>query len=109
MNHKYPYPTHLLRMPFFWVFVLVSCLQQTAAAEDLLIKGGTVVTAEGSTVADVRVRGEQIREIGNLKPTAGERVLDASDLLVMPGGIDPHVHLDQLKRPPGSAGEAATV
>ncbi len=65
----------------------------TAASDDLVIRGGTVVTAEGSHRADVRVRGEVVTEIGSLAAVDGERVVDATGLLVMPGGVDPHVHL----------------
>lgn len=57
-----------------------------------IIKGGTVVTADLTYVADVRVEGGKITEIGqNL--TGGE-TLDASGCYVMPGGIDPHTHLE---------------
>lgn len=57
-----------------------------------IIKGGTVVTADLSYDADVRVENGVITEIGqNL--TGGE-VLDASGCYVMPGGIDPHTHLE---------------
>jgi dihydropyrimidinase len=57
-----------------------------------VIKGGTVVTADLSYTADVRVEGGRITEIGqNLK---GDTVLDATGCYVMPGGIDPHTHLE---------------
>ncbi|MCA0941291.1 dihydropyrimidinase [Salipiger pacificus] len=57
-----------------------------------VIKGGTVVTADLSYEADVRIEGGRIAEIGqNLK---GDEVLDASGCYVMPGGIDPHTHLE---------------
>ena len=57
-----------------------------------VIKGGTVVTADLSYVADVRVENGVSTEIGpNL---AGAEVLDATGCYVMPGGIDPHVHLE---------------
>ena len=59
-----------------------------------LIRGGRVVNADGTRVADVRIGGETIVEIGSgLAPAPGERVIDAADMLVMPGGIDPHTHL----------------
>jgi dihydropyrimidinase len=64
---------------------------------NLLIRGGTVVTAEGSHRADVAVEGERISAI--LAPTDGERaaegateVVDATGLLVLPGVIDVHTH-----------------
>jgi dihydropyrimidinase len=57
-----------------------------------VIKGGTVVTADLSYAADVRVEGGRITEIGpNL---SGDTVLDATGCYVMPGGIDPHTHLE---------------
>ncbi len=59
---------------------------------ELLIRGGTLVTAADSKQADVLVRDGKIAETGAGLQTAG-RVLDASGQLVMPGGIDTHVHL----------------
>ena len=57
-----------------------------------VIKGGTVVTADLTYKADVKVDGGRIVEIGpNL---FGDEVLDATGCYVMPGGIDPHVHLE---------------
>jgi dihydropyrimidinase len=57
-----------------------------------VIKGGTVVTADLSYEADVLVENGVITEIGpGLK---GDEVLDATGCYVMPGGIDPHVHLE---------------
>jgi len=57
-----------------------------------VIKGGTIVTADLTYKADVRIEGGVIVEIGpNL---SGDTVLDASGCYVMPGGIDPHVHLE---------------
>ena len=57
-----------------------------------VIKGGTVVTADLTYKADVRVEGGRITEIGpDLK---GDKVLDAAGCYVMPGGIDPHTHLE---------------
>jgi len=57
-----------------------------------VIKGGTVVTADLSYVADVRIEGGTITEIG--PDLQGDTVLDATGCLVMPGGIDPHTHLE---------------
>jgi dihydropyrimidinase len=63
-------------------------------APELLIRGGTVVNADGSRRADVRIVGERISEIGaGLEPGSEARVVDATGRLVMPGGIDPHAHL----------------
>jgi len=60
----------------------------------ILIKNGHVVTASESYIADIYIEGEQIIAIGknlNYKP---DKVIDATGKLVLPGGIDPHVHLD---------------
>ncbi|HYM32107.1 MAG TPA: dihydropyrimidinase [Candidatus Cybelea sp.] len=60
-----------------------------------LIRGGTVVTAEHSYRADVLCGDGVIKSIGpNLEPPAGARVVDAGGQLVMPGGIDPHTHME---------------
>jgi dihydropyrimidinase len=60
----------------------------------LLIKNGRIITASEDYVADIFIEGEKIKIIGkDLKLTADETI-DASGLLVFPGGIDPHVHLD---------------
>jgi len=57
-----------------------------------VIGGGTVVTADLTYAADVKVDGGAIVEIG--PDLSGDRVLDASGCYVMPGGIDPHTHLE---------------
>jgi dihydropyrimidinase len=60
----------------------------------ILIKNGRIITATDDYMADIYIEGETISAIGkNLNVTADE-VIDASGKLVMPGGIDPHVHLD---------------
>jgi len=60
----------------------------------ILIKNGRIITATDDYVADIFIEGEAISAIGkNLNVTADE-VIDATGKLVMPGGIDPHVHLD---------------
>ena len=57
-----------------------------------IIKNGTVVTADLTYKADIRIEGGVISEIGpNLK---GGTELDATGCYIMPGGIDPHTHLE---------------
>ena len=64
------------------------------SAQDLLVHGGTVVTSEGSFEADVLVQAGVITAVGqDLSVAQGIRRIDAAGLLVMPGGVDPHVHL----------------
>ena len=60
-----------------------------------LIRNGTVVTARETLAADVLIEGERIREVRpGIAAQAAEKVIDATGLYVMPGGIDPHTHLD---------------
>jgi len=59
-----------------------------------LIKNGTVVNADGSKKTDVLIEGEKIAEVGDNLNATSHTVVDASGLLVMPGGIDVHTHLD---------------
>ena len=59
---------------------------------DLVVRGGTVVTAEGTSVADVAVADGRISAVGPGLPPATE-TLDASGLLVIPGCVDVHTHL----------------
>ena len=62
------------------------------AMSSTVIKNGTIVTADLTYTADVKVEGGVIVEIG--KGLKGDTVLDASGCYVMPGGIDPHTHLE---------------
>ena len=64
-------------------------------SEATLIRGGTVVNADGSQRADVLVVGERIAAVGTkVDAPAGAQVIEAGGALVMPGGIDPHVHME---------------
>lgn len=57
-----------------------------------IIKNGTIVTADLTYKADVRIEDGTISDIGpNL---SGETELDATVCYVMPGGVDPHTHLE---------------
>ena len=58
---------------------------------DLVVRGGTVVTAGTSAQCDVGISGGRISQLGG--ELHGRRELDASGALVLPGGIDMHVHL----------------
>src|SRR6266850_4853285 len=63
-------------------------------ALDLVIRGGTVATAEKTFRADVGIQGERIAEIGS--GLNGKRTIDAAGKLVLPGGVDSHCHIEQL-------------
>ena len=57
-----------------------------------VIKNGTIVTADRTYKADVLIEGESIIAIGS--DLKGDKVIDATGCYIMPGGIDPHTHLD---------------
>ncbi len=59
-----------------------------------LIKNGRVITATDDYVADIFIEGEKVVAIGKNLSQQADTIIDAKGLLVMPGGIDPHVHLD---------------
>lgn len=65
---------------------------------DLVIEGGIVVTAADTMRCDIGIAGGQITALGSALGPAAER-LDVSGKLVLPGGIDSHVHLSQPSGP----------
>jgi dihydropyrimidinase len=74
---------------------------------DLVVRGGTVVTGTDTVRADVGIRGGRIAAIADSlsgPDVSGADVLDASGLLVLPGGVDTHCHIEQL-RSDGTADE----
>ena len=60
----------------------------------ILIQGGTIVTATEKFVGDVLTDGEIVHSIGTKLEVEADRTIDATDKLVIPGGIDVHTHLD---------------
>ena len=84
---------------------------------DLIVRGGTVVTPEGVGVWDVGVEGEKISVVAapGVLRSENSRVVDASGMVVVPGGIEPHAHIsapiighgDLLTAPPPEVSRAA--
>ena len=60
---------------------------------DLIIKGGTLITASDTFVADVAVEKGKIAGLGQF-PSNGTKVVDARGMILIPGGIDVHTHFD---------------
>jgi dihydropyrimidinase len=61
---------------------------------ETLIRGGTVLTEAGRRRADVLCRDGQIAAVGEgLDASAGAEIIDAGGCFVMPGGVDPHTHM----------------
>ena len=58
-----------------------------------IIKNGKLVTAEASFLSDILIEGEKISQIVESIDTDDANVIDAAGKLVLPGGVDPHVHL----------------
>jgi len=60
----------------------------------VLLKNGRVVTADSDAVCDILIEGETIAAIGRNLPANDAEVIDCTGKIVVPGGIDPHVHLE---------------
>ena len=61
----------------------------------LLIRGGTVVNADYTQAADVLIEGGTVVAVGKeLEAPSGAEIVDAGGAYVMPGGIDPHTHME---------------
>jgi len=60
----------------------------------LLIKNGRIITAADDYVADIFIEDDKITTIGKNLDVKATQTIDAKNKLVIPGGIDPHVHLD---------------
>src|SRR5579871_481853 len=78
---------------FIWAIIAFVILYTILM--QVLIRNGTVVTSAKTFPADILIDGDKIREIAADIPvdTAG-RVIDATGMLLLPGGIDVHTHLD---------------
>jgi len=59
-----------------------------------LIKNGTLITATDTTQADLLIQEGKIARVGLGINGDGAQIIDAAGKYIMPGGIDPHVHLD---------------
>lgn len=59
-----------------------------------LITNGRIITASDDYVADILIEDETIKAIGRRMNVQADKIIDATDLLIFPGGIDPHVHLE---------------
>ncbi len=66
------------------------------AGLDIVIHGGRIATADAVVAADIGIAGETVAVIGH--DLHGDRTIDAMGMLVLPGGVDAHVH---LSLPPG--------
>ena len=88
-------------------FSLLGALSDNLAAQvefDYLLRGGTVVDGTGAAgfAADVAVRGDRIALVSrtSIEPARARTVIDARGLIVAPGFIDTHAHVDELAERP---------
>ncbi|EPS68519.1 hypothetical protein M569_06244, partial [Genlisea aurea] len=72
-----------------------ACGSVSTSGSKILIKGGTIVNAHHQEVADVYIEDGVVASVHpNIRVGDDVRVIDATGKFVMPGGIDPHTHLD---------------
>ena len=88
------------------VCITVIAFSPTARAvaqeAEIIVRNGLIVTVEGRMEADVRIMGETIAEIGpDLPSSAGASEIDARGMLLLPGAVDTHTHLNpEMPDPP---------
>ena len=61
-----------------------------------LIKGGQVVLGQTVLRQDVLIHGEKIAAVGDLTAPDADETVSADDMLVLPGGVDTHVHFNDV-------------
>ena len=61
-----------------------------------LIKNGTIVLAQSAAQRDLLIDGERIAAVGDLTGVTADQTIDAGGLLVLPGGVDTHVHFNDV-------------
>ena len=92
--------------------VITAAMVVTAQSEpEIIIRGGEVFTDGALQSADVRVVGATIAEIGAglAARDADTEEIDATGLMVLPGGIDPHVHLGGIRMDDYTSGSRAAL
>ncbi|HBR64281.1 MAG TPA: hypothetical protein DEA18_00625, partial [Dehalococcoidia bacterium] len=77
---------------------------------DLLIRGGTVVTASGPRKLGILVDDGRITSLSTdeIDSDKSEKVIDAEGMIVVPGGIEPHAHIGGPRQPERSGAEAVS-
>jgi len=88
------------------IFDLQCSILNLGLVMDIVIHGGTLVTPDGPVIADLGITGETIAAIAS--ELKGSRVIDATGKLVLPGAVDPHVHLQMPAGPVQSSDDWET-
>ncbi len=82
------------------IVAVLSVIAISQQSNEIIVRNGLIVTSSGRTESDLRIRNGTIAEIApNLTASPGAQVIDAKGKLVLPGGIDPHVHLTPVRTP----------
>ncbi len=68
-------------------------MDKTSTPMSIMIRNGRIVTGSEDYTADIFIDGETVSAIGRNLPMEADTEIAAAGMLVMPGGIDPHVHL----------------
>lgn len=77
------------------VLMMQSGVTQAQLPAELIIRNGLIINDTGRMAADIRIQGEKIVEIApKLTASSGAKVIDAAGLLLLPGAIDTHTHLE---------------
>jgi len=90
-----PHRRLMTAVPVVWLLTFGLALDGQQEEARLLIRGGTVFTLAGDTIApgDVLIENGKISAVGaRIQPPPGSRVVNASGHFVMPGIVDPHTH-----------------
>jgi len=93
-------------MKYFFVFILQSFVLQFAFAQktvDIIIKNGRILDGTGNSwfYAEIAIDSGKIFQVGNITNVVAKKIIDAKGLMVTPGFIDVHTHIegDESKNP----------
>ncbi|MBY0348947.1 MAG: D-aminoacylase [Hydrotalea flava] len=86
-----------------WLFIVLFPVALTAQTADILIKNGKIINGTGNNwfYGDVAVVNNKIAAVGNLSAWKSAKVIDAAGMIVAPGFIDVHTHIegDEVRNP----------
>ena len=92
--------TNNILSSIFLILLFLSCGQKSNY--DVILVNGQIIDGTGSTPirSDIGIKNGLIERIGDLSNAKADRVIDAKELIVSPGFIDLHAHLDPIVKLP---------